>query len=1012
MTIPDSVTGIGSDAFYECSSLSCVYYAGTEEDWNRITIYGDNACLTNATIHFNSTGPEDEDNSGGSVRYFSEWDAENQIAYFADMNIPLGAAVTEETDISFIESIDSLLGQCVLVKTKSRADDQVGPDILLSISPVETKRGTVTDVDDSSITIDGVSYSLSKDWFWAKFYVGAQVIYYLSGSDIVGIEELETLTGTLISWNAETGKISIDPDGLEGATAYMLSPLADEGTIEKLEKNIGEDVRFVCDSNQYIYEVSPAHEVPGDSPSDDTGCVFPDGYNFATDSYNFKNYGEKLSKKYFTTIYEAGPGAALYKVNKNASEKGLCFGMAYTTASIYNGSPDCSVISTLDNSLKYKLCDNIRDIVNSDLVSSEFVVGNNKITIDDFIKYAFVYQWSTEVAKSTKDTLGDMHGLYNAVKNFTDENRVGVTIGLWHCTEDSNGQWEIDGGHRVLAVGYEGNDILIDDPNNKESLERLSIVTDDKSAWTYSGAWTSDGVNNGNSIIRYQVDYDRPYQILSTGRKTSVAGSDSENSTKETYIEGMERLDAENTLVYIEKPNDVLLPESSVEIIGTEAIDTKDKTGYPGKLYWVESSNSVLVSNLTGRENTVIIANDDTMITVDADQVRQINGTINESTQDVAFSTSKGSECIISYVTVMPEQDVELRIVGETDSDEITVQSTDTGLTLSGLSNGSVELLRNEELVTSVPFSNEKYDLKISYDNTGENDDVTLTSKESTSSISGSGSSTASTYTISTFAVENGTVSVYPKSASAGTTVTITVTPDTGYQLDKLTVTDKNGNSIKLTDQGNGKYTFTMPASKVSIDASFAEVEVLTISLPFTDVTASDWFYDGVAYVVSKGMMKGVSDTAFAPKATTTRGMLVTILYRLEGEPAANGSGFSDVENGAWYQAAVDWAAANGIVNGTSETTFAPNGTLTREQMAAILYRYAAYKGYDMSQKAQLDQFQDQSAVSGYAEDALAWANAAGLITGVTDTTLSPKGSAVRAQTATILMRFCESVVQ
>lgn len=280
------------------------------------------------------------------------------------------------------------------------------------------------------------------------------------------------------------------------------------------------------------------------------------------------------------------------------------------------------------------------------------------------------------------------------------------------------------------------------------------------------------------------------------------------------------------------------------------------------------------------------------------------------------------------------------------------------------------------------------------------------------SSSSGSGSSTASTYTIFTSATENGSVSVSLKSARAGTTVTITATPDTGYQLEKLLVTDKNGNSIKLTDQGNGKYTFTMPASKVSVAASFIALEVPAPSLPFTDVTASDWFYDAVTYVYDNGLMTGTSANAFSPNATTTRGMIVTILHRLEGTPTADASGFTDVEKGAWYQDAVDWAAANGIVNGTSQTTFAPNAPITREQMAAILYRYAAYKGYDVSQKAQLDQFQDQSAVSGYAEDALAWANAAGLITGVTDTTLSPKGSAVRAQTATILMRFCESVVK
>ena len=274
------------------------------------------------------------------------------------------------------------------------------------------------------------------------------------------------------------------------------------------------------------------------------------------------------------------------------------------------------------------------------------------------------------------------------------------------------------------------------------------------------------------------------------------------------------------------------------------------------------------------------------------------------------------------------------------------------------------------------------------------------------------GTNVTPAWKVSVASADHGSVSVSPSSAKQGNTVKVTVYPDKDYALDKLTVTDKNGSEIKLTDQGNGTYTFTMPASNVSIAASFTALDAPAPDLPFTDVTTSDWFYDGVAYVVSKGMMKGVNDTAFALNATTTRGMLVTILHRLEGEPAANDAGFTDVESGAWYQEAVDWAAANGIVNGTTETTFDPNGTLTREQMAAILYRYAAYKGYDMSQKAQLDQFQDQSTVSGYAEDALSWANAVGLITGVTDTTLSPKGSAVRAQTATILMRFCESVVK
>ena len=165
--------------------------------------------------------------------------------------------------------------------------------------------------------------------------------------------------------------------------------------------------------------------------------------------------------------------------------------------------------------------------------------------------------------------------------------------------------------------------------------------------------------------------------------------------------------------------------------------------------------------------------------------------------------------------------------------------------------------------------------------------------------------------------------------------------------------------------------------------------------------------------VYDKGMMTGVSADRFAPASTTTRGMIVTILYRLENEPAVSGgSAFTDVESGAWYADAVAWAAANDIVNGTSATTFAPNSPITREQMAAILYRYAAYKGYDVSQKADLSGYTDAASISGYAKDALAWANAQKLITGVTDTTLNPQGSATRAQVATILMRLCETVVK
>lgn len=238
----------------------------------------------------------------------------------------------------------------------------------------------------------------------------------------------------------------------------------------------------------------------------------------------------------------------------------------------------------------------------------------------------------------------------------------------------------------------------------------------------------------------------------------------------------------------------------------------------------------------------------------------------------------------------------------------------------------------------------------------------------------------------------------------------------------------EKGSTVDLSDYTTTRegYTFagwyadealTVPVTSVTLDASKTVYAKWRESIPeqpapsFSDVGESDWFYDAVQYVYANDMMNGVSENSFAPNNTTDRAMLVTILYRLENEPAASGSSFADVPSGQWYTDAVAWAAANGIVNGVTDTTFAPNCPITREQMAAILYRYAAWKGCDVSGQVDLSGYTDADSVSTYAKEALAWANAEGLITGVTGTTLRPAGSAVRAQAATILMRLCENVL-
>lgn len=284
---------------------------------------------------------------------------------------------------------------------------------------------------------------------------------------------------------------------------------------------------------------------------------------------------------------------------------------------------------------------------------------------------------------------------------------------------------------------------------------------------------------------------------------------------------------------------------------------------------------------------------------------------------------------------------------------------------------------------------------------TVERDDVQSVPDQPTGS--GSSSHTAS---VKVEKSENGTVTATPSSASEGSTVTITVKPDDGYVLDTLTVTDSSGKTVKLTKASDTRYTFTMPASAVTVKAAFVDE-----GLPFTDVNGH-WALNAIEYVYDNGMMNGTTSTKFGPKLELTRGMLVTILYRLEKEPAISGSAFTDVDGDAYYAAATAWAAANGIVTGYADGTFGPEDAITREQLAVILCRYASYKGYDVSKAADLSAYTDAAAISAYAEDAMAWANAEGLVTGVTASTLNPRGTASRAQVATILMRFCENIAK
>lgn len=309
-------------------------------------------------------------------------------------------------------------------------------------------------------------------------------------------------------------------------------------------------------------------------------------------------------------------------------------------------------------------------------------------------------------------------------------------------------------------------------------------------------------------------------------------------------------------------------------------------------------------------------------------------------------------------------------------------------------------------------------------------ENVELTAKWHRTS-SGGGSSHRYDGYITVIDSKNGDVSVSNTWADEDDKITLTITPDKGYEVDKIEIVDDEGDKIdakKVEDKDN-KYTFRMANCDVTVTVTFKEEGKTTedtdkeedkddettenTDLNFTDVSSSDWFFKGVEYVVDKGIMSGVSENQFDPSGKLTRAMLVQMLYNMESRPACDAeNAFIDVPVGQWYTDAVIWANDAKIVSGMGEGLFAPNMEITREQMVAMLYNYAKYKGYDVTASADLSTFADNASVSAWAQPAMQWAVAEGYISGMGDNQLAPQGTATRAEIASVIMRFMEATAE
>ena len=417
----------------------------------------------------------------------------------------------------------------------------------------------------------------------------------------------------------------------------------------------------------------------------------------------------------------------------------------------------------------------------------------------------------------------------------------------------------------------------------------------------------------------------------------------------------------------------------SVQNPAKDWVYTWKKDGTP--VSGAESSSLTLRSTSESGTYTVDVktSNNDATWTSNAVKV-----TIAKATPAISISadpaTMSGSGTVKLTVTGAPAEGN----VGVTcDNDDITVTKNDNGT-----------------FTATLPNQTKTYTFAANYTGAtnGNYSDKSVTCTVTVTHHSSGSSSSNPTYSVTTPSKsENGGVAVSSKNARKGDTVTVTVTPDAGYQLDKLTVTDKNGNVLKLTDKGDGKYSFTMPDGKVEIKAVFAKkVE----TSPFDDVSADAYYNQAVQWAQEKGITDGISSNLFGPKQPCTRSQIVTFLWRAAGSPEPKGTaaGMTDVVPGSYYAKAVAWAVENGITTGTAEGTFSPDATCTRAQAVTFLARAQNAKATGKTA------FSDVPADS-YFADAVAWAQANGVTTGTSETTFSPDNDCTRAQIVTFLYR-------
>lgn len=507
----------------------------------------------------------------------------------------------------------------------------------------------------------------------------------------------------------------------------------------------------------------------------------------------------------------------------------------------------------------------------------------------------------------------------------------------------------------------------------KEQLKKdLSISDNSTTIYTYAQAYLkvtpTDVKKSGNTITSITMDIQPMYRVVASTKDKAneiiLVSDETAGKTKNAIV-----LNGSDT-----KLTNIQTMKISLELPSTFTVNNDNQV-------YVQHKGHEYIATVTTGENSKQIAtftNPDGFSTF----------TISSTSTAVAKIGDNRYTSLQDAVDASNDKDV-IEIIGGNSPYSATMSGSSRTITVKNGTAGEIKVTINGIEKTLAAKNGE---------NAGGSAEFTYTRP----SHNGSGS-TSTTYNVNVNAATNGAVAADKKTASKGTTVTVTASPSKGYVVDAVKVVDKDGKDVAVTEK-DGKYVFTMPASAVTVTGSFKAETPAPVALPFTDVKSGNWFYDAVKYAYGQGLMTGTSATTFAPNGTMNRAMIVTVLYRLEKSPAVTGaSKFTDVPAGQWYSDAVAWAAANKIVNGYDETTFGPMNAVTREQMAAILFRYEQVKGLEnVTLEENLNRFPDQNKISAYAIPALQWAVGQKIINGNADGTLDPTGTATRAQVAQI----------